>query len=240
MRYQLTLASKAILPRTIQSSLGMGYYTLLAKLLAARDRAYELPGRLFDLRHGIETSNIVQAKDLDMPEESRRNAVRYQPTKIAVFREVVRRLPIEDRNRFAFVDFGCGKGRCLLLAADAGFGSVMGIELSPPLCEAATRNAGIFRSGHHASRINVQSSDAAAAALPDSPSVYFFYNPFNATVMNAAVDNIARHLRASAHEAFIAYVNPIHKTAIETAGFQLIDSGRRRGEDWAIWHRPAA
>lgn len=239
-KYRLMSASKAVLPRSVSNSLGVSYYALLAKLLSVRDRAYEVPGRLFDLRHGVETSNVIQVSDLDIPAESREYAVRYQPTKMGVFREVIRRLPVKDRRRFAFVDFGCGKGRCLLLAADAGFGTVKGIELSAPLCEDAARNAGIFRSGIHASRIAIQCADAAEAVLPDSASLYFFYNPFTGSVMKAAVENIARHIEATAHEAFIAYVNPADSCAAETAGFRLVDSGRCRSEDWAIWHRPAA
>ena len=43
-------------------------------------------------------------------------------------------------DKFNFIDFGSGKGRCLLMAGILGFKNVIGIEFAKDLCEWAKRN----------------------------------------------------------------------------------------------------
>src|SRR5207245_5268496 len=48
-------------------------------------------------------------------------------------------------SQLTFVDFGCGKGRALVLAAEHGFRRVLGIECDAQLFAAAQRNARAYR-----------------------------------------------------------------------------------------------
>ncbi len=216
------------------------YYSVYSKVRKIKDAYYELPGRFFDAWHRVETSSFIQVSDLVIPEGFRAQATRYQPTKPVLFSRVIRRLPLDDPGRFAFVDLGCGKGRCLLLAARAGFGTVIGVELSEPLCRTARLNADRFGRGAFASRIEIQPGDASMARLPDAPSVYFFYNPFGEHAMAGSVASIDKHLMITGHEAYAIYVNPVHRSLIAEGGFRMIESGAIQNEDWTIWHRPAA
>jgi SAM-dependent methyltransferase len=235
----IALETGAARARTLRSVAGRCYYKMSAAFGAVRDRFYSVPGRMFDLRHGVDTCGMVQIPDLVIPEEARLQAGRYQATKVSVFKRIIQRLPA-DRSRFAFVDFGCGKGRCLLLAARAGFERVIGIELSKPLAEVARENLSAFEKGRYASKISVDCVHSTAASLPDQPSVYYFYNPFGRDAMSETLHSIAAHLDRTGHEAYAIYVNPMHGNVIAEGGFALLEGGREQSEDWAVWHRPAA
>lgn len=197
-----------------------------------------MPGRGFDAWHGVETCGQVAVVDLEIPEEARPQAGHYQPTKLAVFHRVINRLPIADRGMFAFVDFGCGKGRCLLLAARAGFRSVIGVELADPLCVVARSNADRFMKGRFADRISIQCSHSTDAELPGGPTVFYFYNPFGEEAMLSTMRAIRNHLDRTGKEAYAVYVNTMHNEIIAEGGFRPIESGYSRNEPWSIWHRP--
>jgi SAM-dependent methyltransferase len=226
--------------RTLRAlGLGTSYHAMREFLLRTRDSIYELRGAAFDAWHGVETDGKVPVTDLDIPNHLKTHAVRYQPTKIAVFNQAMRGLPDRDLEKFAFVDFGCGKGRCLLLSTQFPFSKIVGIEVSGSLSDVARDNAGRFRSGEFSDKIEVQQAAAAEARLPRCPSVYFFYNPFDRKVMAETLDNILSVLEETGNEAFIVYVNPMHDSLMPESGFSRVSSGRARGEDWAVWHRPA-
>lgn len=219
--------------------IGRLYYYWLAKLIMASNRLYEFRGRAFDAWHGVETVGHVAVCDLALPDNARIDAVHYEPTKISVFDHVISRLPIENKADFAFVDFGSGKGRCLLLAARSGFRSVVGVDLSERLCKVARTNLAVFANGKFAATISIQCVDSTEAVLPDGPSVFYFYNPFGPAVMQETLKAVCKHLNASAAESFLIFVNADHNENAVTSGFHLVDSGRKRNEPWTIWHRPA-
>lgn len=194
--------------------------------------------RLFDVLNGVETLEQVQQSDLDMPEKARNAAERYQPTKISVFNDAIAAIPETDLSKFAFVDFGSGKGLCLLLAAKAGFGRLIGIELSPSLCLASRKNLKSFRRGQFEKIAEVQNESAPEANLPDQSSVFYFYNPFNEQLMTKTLESIKRHLEAATSESYLVYINPKHANVVAYSGFELIASGTKCREEWTIWRRP--
>ena len=74
---------------------------------------------IFDLRYGTNTAAWVSLKRLNIRSENLSRAVDYQPTQILPLRRLLKEMEI-PRDK-VFVDLGCGKGRVLLVAAEAVF-----------------------------------------------------------------------------------------------------------------------
>lgn len=219
------------------SLIGQVYYKLQPRWLNLTDWWAELSGRVFDIIHGVETSGQIAAVELDVPSPLKPHAVKYQPTKTRTFARAVSRLPIDAPEKFAFIDFGCGKGRCLLLATRFGFGRIVGIELSPSLAEVARNNADVFSNKGIRPTIEIQNCPSVDAVLPSQPSVYFFYNPFDERIMRETFELIDKTVSNIKFEAFVVYVNPLHQEIVRERGFSLLHSGKTRGDEWSVWHR---
>src|SRR5262245_4264326 len=73
----------------------------------------------FDWRHGTKTIAPAELDRLHVPSPNKFHGVRYQATRARPFRRLLRELALPTGG--TFVDLGSGKGRVLLLAAQAGF-----------------------------------------------------------------------------------------------------------------------
>ena len=93
----------------------------------------------FDVAYGTDTSAIREVGSLDIASPNAFHAFRYQPSSDALVRNAIARLEIEAAE-FSFIDFGSGKGRVLMMAAEYPFKQVIGVELSPELNEIAKQN----------------------------------------------------------------------------------------------------
>ena len=91
----------------------------------------------FDLRYGTDTCDPLRLSDLRISSPNKGYGVDYSATKPRVFARFMKLVPLLPAS--VFVDFGCGKGRVMLLAARHGFKRVIGVEFSPELCQAARR-----------------------------------------------------------------------------------------------------
>ena len=95
----------------------------------------------FDLRRGTETFRPRELDQLQIPADAAADGVQYQGANPRLVRELLSLLPASTLSA-TFVDYGCGKGRVLLLAAEAGFIRLIGVEFAPELatvCEANLR-----------------------------------------------------------------------------------------------------
>jgi SAM-dependent methyltransferase len=218
---------------------GSYYHSFLGLLAWIRNEFCEIQGRLYDSWNGIETSGQVSLTELDIPDPYKAHAVKYQPVKIVVFLDAMSSLPIRNWGDFAFVDYGCGKGRALLLATRFDFGRIVGIDLSAKLTSIARRNSDRFVGGRHKPQIDIQTCSSVDAELPSRPSVYFFYNPFDEQVMSETLRCIDELLVEIDCDAYALYINPRYKDVFPAYGFRLISSGMKCSDEWMVWHRPA-
>jgi SAM-dependent methyltransferase len=173
--------------------------------------------RRFDRRFGTDTSGFIARGELRLEGEHAGGANDYEPVQVPVFRAIMRDLRI-DHARYAFVDFGSGKGRALLMAAEYPFRRIIGVELSPVLHAVAARNVALFeRGGAAGAHIELHCGDALLYPLPDGDAVYFFYNSFARPVM----EKMVRRLEESAarRRLFIVYRNPVCADLFDRAGF---------------------
>lgn len=195
-------------------------YVLFRAYAIARENVKLWREGSFDRRYGTDTQGIIDdmvTLGVDDPELAA-HACGYEGIQIPIFRKIIKDLDIQP-SQFTFVDFGSGKGRAVMLAAECGFEKCVGIELSPSLHQIAQRNVAVFdRKRANFVSINLYCGDAADLSLPEGDLVCFFYNPFDDSVLRKVISNL--HLAVSAHprKLIIAYRNPVYSELLANAG----------------------
>lgn len=163
----------------------------------------------FDLWHDVETCGDAELDSLRIDGPNRVHGVHYQPTHPKLIRETLDGLPI-DYPQFAFVDYGSGKGRVLLVATQYPFKQIFGVEFSKELHDVAVMNVQKFRGRRLCHQINCVHEDAANFDPPLDPLVIFMFNPFRPPVMKTVMEKISHSLLSRPREAWLIYLTPYH------------------------------
>jgi SAM-dependent methyltransferase len=189
----------------------------------ARRRAQRL--RAFDERWGTETAQTWEVSRLGLPGDARRHAVRYQTTPLDGLTERLAAL-VPDPSQASFIDFGSGKGRVILTAAQLPFRHVIGVELSAELCAVAQRNLAIMqRHGVLRAPVEIVHADVTAYELPPGDLVGYLYNPFGREILARLVERLEAAARAGAR-VLVFYVDPQHAGLFDRGrGWQSIRQG---------------
>jgi SAM-dependent methyltransferase len=177
--------------------------------------------RLFDWRYGTDTVGATPLSELALEGELLRGASPYEPTRLRPFRQVMRLLK-PSRNS-VLLDFGCGKGRVLLVAAQFGFKRIEGVEFAKQLCKIAENNVAAYKARTCSqTEFRIVESDAANYEIQDDVDYFYFFNPFGEEVMRSTMRNIVRSIDRRPRDATLIYCNPRSKQCIEETGiFQL-------------------
>jgi SAM-dependent methyltransferase len=166
----------------------------------------------FDQAYGVETDGDLEGwtylSDLEIPSSNWIHGNNYAPIEPAGFRAILASLQLKFED-FVFVDFGSGKGRALLLALEFPFKKVVGIEFSPQLHAVALANLAKHR-GFQRKCDSVESlcCDFLDFPLPSEPSVLFFFDPCDASVLEKMLAKISQSLQANPRELYVVYVGP--------------------------------
>ena len=131
----------------------------------------------------------------------------YFPTTFSGFRAAMQEIRVEPGE--VFVDYGSGKGRVLLMAADYPFRRLVGVEISPELQAIARAN---LARGARPRRAEVElwTGNAAEFPVPPDASVIYLYNPFHGGVLRAVLANLRASLDAHPRRLRLIYNNPVH------------------------------
>jgi SAM-dependent methyltransferase len=175
----------------------------------------------FDLARGVETS--APQYHLQSP-----HSIPYQGADPKVVAKLLQALPPRALAS-TFIDFGCGKGRALLLALEHGFNAVTGVEIAPGLAAVCRRNLLKANKQHTHLKVRVIEADATTFALPAGPLTAFFFNPFHGPPLEQVALNLANHARQNASEVWLIYVNPLHLKAFTERGFNTVHTLSHRG-----------
>ena len=182
---------------------------------------------LYDRRRGLDTDGHVLLDELGLAAENR---IEYRPSSWTALRRILpaREVSADD----VFIDFGSGKGRVVVQAAQYPFRRVIGVELATPLHDIALANVRRVRSGLRCRNIDLVNEDVLTYAIPDDVSVAFFYNPFTGGIFADVVRRlIASHDRRP-RRLRIVYVNPEEESLLLATGrVRLVRSwaGRNSG-----------
>ncbi len=172
---------------------------------------FQFLDRRYDRRFAVNTAGI----DL-LPDYPAANA--YSPVTRSTFFRMLREINI-DHSRFVFIDFGCGKGKPLLLASQLPFKAIIGLEFVPSLAQTAQENVRNYRGPRACYGIEVLFIDAAEYTIPNEPVICYFFDPFAPQVMAKVLDNIRRSLAAAPREIFILYLDPSHRDMMDNSAF---------------------
>jgi SAM-dependent methyltransferase len=151
----------------------------------------ELRSLWYDKRHRVHTCGSVRLEAVTIDSNNARLATGYQATPASSIRFLIRSLNV-DYPRTTFIDIGSGKGRCLLVAAEYPFKSVLGVEFARELHEIAQENIHKYRGKRACQEVRSLLVDAARFQFPTHPLLIHFFNPFSPAVMKTVLDNIAR------------------------------------------------
>jgi hypothetical protein len=197
---------------------------------ALRRRAREV---LIDLRLGARTRGTVRNEAALEHLSIGGDPQPYEPVHLVWWRQLVPSLPLVLGNS-TFVDLGAGRGRAMILAAQAGFDRVLGVELDAQLAAEAETNLRRWASrrwrGRGPREVRVVRGDAATFPLPHGPLAVCIYNAFGTETLRRILTQVC----ARQDEAVVAYFNPVHADVFD--GFPLL-TVHARGDGWALYRR---
>ncbi|OQW47704.1 MAG: hypothetical protein A4S16_08225 [Proteobacteria bacterium SG_bin6] len=202
--------------------LGGKTLTRHAKRLSPAARAAARADRAFDARWGTDTSAQVTMSGLDFPVELQRLSHHYQASGAHMVEVVIAAAGVAP-EKFTFIDYGCGKGRMVLLAA-ARFAAAIGVEYSPKLIAIAERNTQAFLARGGAEREPIFWKGNAAEFLPPGGDLFcYLYNSFGSEILNGCLVRLEEAKAAQAsRRVLLAYVDPQHGPLVAGRGWSVL------------------
>lgn len=170
----------------------------------------------FDFIYRTDTRREENLDDLTIGSDNKERGVRYEPTKVLPLRKLFNYLRLRIPDDRILVDFGCGKGRVLLIASDFGFKEVRGVEFAHELCEIAKNNCAVYK---HPTAIRTEfkiiESDVVDYIINPDENVFFMFNPFDEVILSKIINNIATSLNIRPRRILIIYNRPKYSNVIE-------------------------
>ena len=186
----------------------------LVKKVARRTVAHAAERR-YDKALGIDTRGEIVGNRLMLTPSESTGAKGYAGTPPAIAEQLIGAVADKARG-FTFIDYGAGKGRVLLIAAGYPFDRVVGIELSEPLVRIAEANVAAYRRHHpDLCPIELVHANALDYELPPTPCVLFFYDPFQADLMERIGRKLHGSFLAKPRKLFVIYYSPEFAHAFE-------------------------
>jgi SAM-dependent methyltransferase len=165
---------------------------------------------VWDLIHGVDTCGDVPLVTLDFQNKNKTAGLEYQSHHPRIIRAGLMSLKIRYPD-YTFVDFGCGKGRVLLVASEFPFRRIIGLEFAPQLAEIAWGNLKSYRiKNQKCFEIEAITADATEYELAHEPQVLYFYSPFSRGVMDQIVQNIEDSLKKSPRDLLVLFSGVLH------------------------------
>lgn len=184
--------------------------------LAAFTVYHEIKG---EKKYQLDTIRVDNLQHQKIKSENVKHASIYQGTNYFLIEKAFSFLKKENAN-FHLVDFGCGKGRIMVVAAYYGFKKITGVDFSQSLCNEAEINIEKIKPLFPSVDFKIICDDAVNYSIKNEDTVFFFFNPFDEVVMLQVVKNILASLKKNPRKIYIVYVNPLHKEIFLSPGFE--------------------
>lgn len=157
---------------------------------------------------GIRTFGAHAPAELSIEADSKLGGHLYQPSSSVIFEKAMNALPFNFEDK-VFLDIGSGKGRALILAAEAGFKKVIGVEYAAELNDMAHANIEKVRSRFPNTQFQLQEGDALQYDIPKEVDVIYLFNPFDEEATRALLKKVKPSFNRN-KPLHLVYVNPIH------------------------------
>lgn len=179
----------------------------------------------FDRVNNVNTGFIVASDELDFDDAAAQSeAVRYRPTPPFTIRRglalLQRKTPIQFRDS-TFIDYGCGAGRVLFIAAESGFARIIGLELSPALVDTCQANITNYARRRDCGEISVIRQNAMTYVPDGEVNVFFFFVPFGRDIYLEVMQRIRESLAVTPRTVYLLDIGSRLK------GFSFADEGAR-------------
>lgn len=142
-------------------------------------------------------------------------ATHYEPTPMRDALRLIDAVPLAPEGT-TFVDLGAGMGRVVLLAAQRGYRSVVGVEISPALAQVARENIAAHDPPLTKGRVRITRADASTFRLPRGDLVIYLFNPFREEVLAPVIDRI--RMGDARREVILLYHTPVERAVIDDSG----------------------
>ncbi|MEM7210163.1 MAG: class I SAM-dependent methyltransferase [Pseudomonadota bacterium] len=208
--------------------LGIGPVQVARRIVRRSRRATGVAiDKWFDRLHKVDTCGFIPAKSLPVDSPRVKFSHEYTPTPQTSFRRMLRQVPVNFAD-YTFVDYGSGKGRTLLIAAEHPFKRITGIEYSHVLVAIAEENVQKFKGKRFLCQ-NIESieMDAAEYMPPDDPCLFFLFSPFNGEVLSGVIDRIRQSYRERPRPMALLYCEEKGSLPIPYSEFDKIESMQR-------------
>ena len=161
--------------------------------------------KAWDIRHGVDTCGEIPLTSLAFQNPNKSTGLEYQSHHPQITRNALNALDI-PYDQYNFIDYGCGKGRVLLLASEFPFRKIVGLEFAPSLAQTAQRNLETYRGRTVKCRnIEVLPIDATTYDLPAEPAVLYFFSPFAGPVMDKVILNIEQSVEKCPRRLLVVF-----------------------------------
>ncbi len=180
----------------------------ISKVGLATTFQYVTSDFIFDFKYGVETINTIMLDELEIDSPNKEHGRYYEGTNAYVFKKMFSLVEIDAANS-CFIDFGSGKGKAMLLAAERGFRKVVGVEFSGELVDMCRKNIEIFkRKTKSKTEFEVVHTDAAEYEIPSEANLLYFANPFDEALIAKVIDNILKSLEKYPREIVVMHLYP--------------------------------
>ncbi len=172
-------------------------------------RAAARADQAFDRQWGTDTSRQIGMNALDFPTALKAASFHYQASGAHILDEAVALAAIDPADH-VFIDYGCGKGRIVLLAAAKPFARAIGVEYSALLIDIAQANSRTFSQRGGAKVTPEFWQGNAADYMPPAGRLFcYLYNSFGAEILQGCLDKLeAAKVQDPSRPILLAYINP--------------------------------
>lgn len=190
----------------------------------------------FDFCNQTDTAAWIELHELEISSQSVAAGSPYVPCKSGPLRKVLCSIGFPANS--VFLDFGCGKGKALLIASEFQFERVVGVEFSEELCKIARENARRYsQKSRCLGKPNVIHTDAAAYEFQGDENVVFLYDPFGTEILERVFENLRLSLVRQPRRLWVIYRAPEHRSVLDGLGYLALQEQRIvGGAEYLIYH----
>ena len=161
--------------------------------------------------------------ELDVESEEKLNATEYFPTPYYIVSKVFKLVKNELVGSI-FIDIGCGAGRVLTFVYKFKPKKIIGVEFSKNLFLIAEKNLSVFFKNKKNVDWELIHKNIINYSIPKNANVFFFYDPFDAKIMDKVIKKIKLSVKKQKRQILIIYISPRNRDLFSNNGFRLIHS----------------
>ena len=183
----------------------------------------------YEEKYKIDTrpsENIKNERTINFP---------YEPTPYTFLEYLFSKYPFVSGDHF--VDFGCGKGRALLMASEYFCPLITGYEINNDTFCILEKNIDSYKkTSKTSSEFILINEDASKVDIEDTMNKFNFYNPFHLKVYIKVINSIIESLKRKQRKVYIFLFMP-HRTTLQyieqATKFHLLESAPTK-EDYNL------